>query len=95
MDDVSGYPTMIDPSTGYEWGYNPETGGTFEGMDWVDWPTDGDGFPLDPPLYVQPKERLPMTKSGNYEGFYHSFGLIANPSPPSHYEAHNYESCQL
>ena len=48
MDDVSGYPTMIDPSTGYEWGYNQETGGTFEGMDWVDWPTDGDGEPLDP-----------------------------------------------
>jgi hypothetical protein len=39
VDDVSGYPTMIDPATGLVWGIDPDTGTAFDG---VDWPTDGD-----------------------------------------------------
>jgi hypothetical protein len=45
VDDISGYPTMIDPATGLVWGIDPDTGEPFDG---IDWPMDDDDKPLDP-----------------------------------------------
>jgi hypothetical protein len=46
VDDVSGYPTMIDPATGLVWGIDPETGETYDGLDWP--LHDFFNYPLDP-----------------------------------------------
>jgi hypothetical protein len=32
--DANGYPEMIDPATGLEWGINPSTGELYDGLTW-------------------------------------------------------------
>ncbi len=47
IDWIFGYPLMIDPATGLEWGINPETNEYYTNLPNGEWFQD-DGDPLDP-----------------------------------------------
>ncbi len=44
IDDMSGYPYMIDPATGLVWGIDPDTGEMYDGLEWP----QEDDEPVDP-----------------------------------------------
>jgi len=45
INDLAGYPEMIDPATGLQWGVDPATGEEYEDFTWF---TDEDDEPRDP-----------------------------------------------